>query len=881
MRASWISCVTVAVLSTITMNQGIAAEGDAGPVRALAQRAATLADALPELAASKEALETQQSSIVDKLSEVLALPGRGAMAAGTLETLSDGELVIEQVAYHWADDVFVSANLIRLRETSGRRPAVIISPDWMGHYTWTVYRPLVEQLAQAGVVVLFVDDPHVGRRQSTPAGLYVSSAAAGTSVMGIRVHDVLRGLDYLLTRDDVDAGKVGVAGLGQGGMTAWMAAALEPRLQFAVPVCGTVTFAGLAGQLAEVETIAADALQDASLFVPGVLKHFDMDLVAACVAPRSVLAIQSTQDGIWSAAGGAEALAAAEKAYGLVGKADSLKLVEKPIPHSMSAVAEEVVAWVGAQVDQLPSSEASPAPCAKLPEAPQFKLIAHFGNRAAAAEDKFAQAFRSKQSWQTTSAAMVDWLRGAAGIDQVKLDAGKVKNSAEKGPLVIETLQLSDGAGGAAPGVLVRPANPPQSGNPAVILSHGGLQSVNASRIVLAVRQLVAGGYCVVVPEHVSTSQASLRSVSVNRMGIVYGLGDAVGRTPLGGRILDNLAALAHLASRDDVDPQRIAIAGIGVGALDAALTAALDSRVLAVSLVDPITYHSWAADVAPEALYYLGVAPYFPGMIGNVDLGLVAVSVAPRPTVIVIDRSEGSESAYEQLAKAAGSAFELAGTRGPLQLLNVREMTKEAEQSTPEGLQRQAIAAARALVPEPPAPGMVGAINGMKSRASVDSGEGIVWLLETVDRYKQRFVDGGYELQQWSFYNDNKQANAGRLITPLIFQKTGDQYQLTGIGKTRTNDGSGLQTFDFEPTEGSARVGREYWFGWHTGDGEGKTNPGVAEFDNAPDSLATILSGPTTLKVGSRFSPRNSYPRLYSIQAVSKKPGEAEGDSQ
>jgi dienelactone hydrolase len=841
----------------------------------LADRASQLADALPGLPDSQAAWTSQREQIIEKLGDALGLPERAAMAAGTLQTLADGDLVVEQVAYHWAGELYVSGNVIRLRESTGRSPALIISPDWMGHYTWSIYRPLVEQLAREGFVVLFVDDPHIGRRQAAPAGLYVSSAAAGTSVMGIRVHDVLRGLDYLATRDEVDPMRIGVAGLGQGAMTAWMAAALEPRLRFVVPVCGTVSFARLAEGLAGDEPIEDDGLKDPSTFVPGMLATLDMPLVAACVAPRPVLAVQSSEPGLWSAAGTDEVLDAFREACGLLDAADALKRVSKPMAHSMAAATGQIVPWVVAQAESMPEADKGPLPCGQLPEEPQFKLIPHFVKQAAEDEQP-GEAPASPEACRQRREELVAWLREAGGVGAAKLDAGTVKKRAEKGPLAIETLRLSNGFGGTFPGVLVHPAGAEAGPHPAVILSHGGYQCVNDSRVVVAVRELAAKGYWVVVPEHISSNEASLRSVGPDRMGVVYGMGDAVGLSPLAMRVIDNLAAVEHLASREEVDGERIVIAGLDVGAVDAALAAALDERIGAASCLDPMTYEVWAAEEAPEALYYLGAIPYLPKMIGHVDTAALVAAVAPRPLVAVLDKAEGSEAAFAQITESARQVFELLGSKSALQVLTVREMNEGIEQSAEAGLPRQAVAAARALSPEPPAPGLVGTVDGLKSRGSVDSAEGLVWLLDTVARYKQRFVEGGYEVREWSFYNDNKQAQAGRVITPLIFKKVDDRYEITGIGKTRSNDGSGLQTFPFEAMHGSAEVGREYFFGWHTGDGAGKTNPGVVEYDQAADSQATILGGSGALNVGQRLGVRNSYPRIYSIQAASKKSNEA-----
>jgi len=52
--------------------------------------------------------------------------------------------------------------------------------------------------------------------------------------MGKLVWDTMRGVDFLLARDDIDADRIGVAGNSLGGAKAGWMAALEPRLRFAI-----------------------------------------------------------------------------------------------------------------------------------------------------------------------------------------------------------------------------------------------------------------------------------------------------------------------------------------------------------------------------------------------------------------------------------------------------------------------------------------------------------------------------------------------------------------------------------------------------------------------------------------------------------------------
>jgi hypothetical protein len=205
--------------------------------------------------------------------------------------------------------------------------------------------------------------------------------------------------------------------------------------------------------------------------------------------------------------------------------------------------------------------------------------------------------------------------------------------------------------------------------------------------------------------------------------------------------------------------------------------------------------------------------------------------------------------------------------------VLGPRQDLEQLIASQPEDLPKRLLAVARTLVPAPPQAGLVGTVDGVKPRAAVDGASGLIWVIPEMDGYSQEFTVSGYQLQNWSFCNRHGAAQQGRVVTPLIFKKTGDTYQLTGIGTTRTNAGTGAQTFPFEPVAGTAEVGEDHYFGFFTGDRDGKPNAGVIEYDEAPDARMTILIGDSPkLQVGAAYRLQAEYPRRYSVQAVAKK---------
>jgi hypothetical protein len=280
---------------------------------------------------------------------------------------------------------------------------------------------------------------------------------------------------------------------------------------------------------------------------------------------------------------------------------------------------------------------------------------------------------------------------------------------------------------------------------------------------------------------------------------------------------------------------------------------------------------------VAPEEVSFVHVMPYLPGMLAVADLDYFIAAIAPRPLVLARLKAGWPKSGFDQAVATAAAVYRLTGDQKALTALGRRDPIEERIAHSPEGVPKQVLAVAQAILPPPPIPGVVGTREGLRSRDTVDSASGIVWIVGPVGGEEQEFCDGGYHLQTWSFFNDNAAAERGRAITPLVFKREGDLYKLAGIGKTRINAGTGLQTFPFEASQGSDRVGAGYLFGFYTGDPAGKPNAGVVEYNDDPQHQMIILTldgglGDQKVLLGQAYREQSRWPRAYSIQAVSQR---------
>ncbi len=139
----------------------------------------------------------------------------------------------------------------------------------------------------------------------------------GRTLIGERVFDVDRGLDYLKTRSDVDWKRVGVMGNSGGGTISLFAAATLPRLRFAMPSCYFCTF----------RDSIMSIYHCADNYVPGLLQDAEMADVMGLFAPRPVVCVAGREDAIFPIKGVRKAFRRLKEIYRAAGAEDRCHLV--------------------------------------------------------------------------------------------------------------------------------------------------------------------------------------------------------------------------------------------------------------------------------------------------------------------------------------------------------------------------------------------------------------------------------------------------------------------------------------------------------------------------------------------------------------------------
>jgi dienelactone hydrolase len=185
--------------------------------------------------------------------------------------------------------------------------------------------PLLEQLAERGFAGIAIDGRYHGERAKDGKGSAEYSEAMLRAYRGSSrerpflydtVWDVLRLLDWIETRPDLDAGRIGMIGFSKGGMELYLAAAVDPRIRASVPCIGVQSFLwalennSWQSRVGTFQAAVDGAAKDAGVAVvdgafvkkfydrvaPGIYGEFDGPRMTPLIAPRPLLVINGDSD---------------------------------------------------------------------------------------------------------------------------------------------------------------------------------------------------------------------------------------------------------------------------------------------------------------------------------------------------------------------------------------------------------------------------------------------------------------------------------------------------------------------------------------------------------------------------------------------------------
>ncbi len=231
------------------------------------------------------------------------LPERTPLNARVVEVESYDSFAVEKVLFESRPGFLVTGTVYRPKQSGDMFPGVL---GLCGHSqsgkAEDKYQAFCIGLAQKGFIVCIIDPISQGERIQflKSDGAPLPSLCGGHNLMGNqqvllgdffgtwRVWDAMRGLDYLLSRRDVDPSRIGVTGNSGGGTLTTFLTALDPRITMAAPSCYICSY------LANLENeLPADAEQNP----PGILAFgLDEADLLMCYAPRPTMILSQIED---------------------------------------------------------------------------------------------------------------------------------------------------------------------------------------------------------------------------------------------------------------------------------------------------------------------------------------------------------------------------------------------------------------------------------------------------------------------------------------------------------------------------------------------------------------------------------------------------------
>lgn len=250
-------------------------------------------------------------------------------------------------------------------------------------------------------------------------------------------------------------------------------------------------------------------------------------------------------------------------------------------------------------------------------------------------------------------------LRELVGLVEPSVALGDVRTE-DCGDYIIEylTLQLGDTP---VRGILTRPTQ--IAGRAPAILyghSHGGRYDIGADELLDGREYLLdplgpafaRAGYVTLCIDMPTFGKRTTESESFASKALLW-----YGRGLFARMLCDHSAALTYLASRDDVDAERIGAFGISMGCMLSYWLAAMDERIAAVAHL--CCFADFRAMIELGAHDGHGIYLVVPGLLNEADAGAIGALIAPRPQLVCIGEADkltpplAVERAWEETSAA------------------------------------------------------------------------------------------------------------------------------------------------------------------------------------------------------------------------------------
>jgi dienelactone hydrolase len=570
------------------------------------------------------------------------LPPRTPLEATVTGVLERDDYVVEKVHFQSVPGAYVIGNLYRPAKPAGRLPAVLYL---CGHTKGKVNAPYQANprwFGQHGYVALVLDPIQLGESQGfhhgTSRGERWDWPSRGYTPAGTEVWNAMRALDYLETRDDVDASRMGVTGLSGGGVISWCLGAADERVKVVVPVC----------QSGSIEHVVFDRATDGHCDCAFWINYYRWCWpdVGSLIAPRALLIASGSEDVLWRPYGYRDVAHRIRRQYAALDASSQFDIVEDLTPHGYTPkLRQAIFTWFNTHLKDDPTPVTDDVTDfvepeenllvfgGKLPENDQMRQI----DKLLVPRGELPE-IAGEAAWKEYQAATIARLRKRTFRETLPAGAPRQRDFRADGSDASGTVgtYVLDSFDGLTISIKTRR---PREGDPVGTLA----MAVQPD----APRTFAGGGPSrPAVSGEIATAAVEVRNTGATSVGPGY-LWTARRTYPLLGQTLperqtsDLLTAIALL--REVPATGRVAVYGQGYTAPLAIYAAVLDPQISEVVLADCQASHE-----DPQT-------PEFLGVLHTGDLPHNLALVYPRPITFVGQMPEAfawTKKLYEQLGQ-------------------------------------------------------------------------------------------------------------------------------------------------------------------------------------------------------------------------------------
>jgi cephalosporin-C deacetylase-like acetyl esterase len=650
-------------------------------------------------------VEARNAFVREKVVQMLrGFPTKNPLEPVIVKTMQRDGYRVENVMFQSRPDFWVTGNLYVPTSGNGPFPA-IISP--CGHYPLArmlpQYQSVYLTLVKSGFVVLGYDPIGQGERRQYwnpetnitsvgPSPTYEHSMPGqlqllfGENLTEYMVWDGMRGIDYLLTRPEVDPKRIGCAGHSGGATMTKFLSVVDERIQ-----CSTIIEGGLINRWPmKVVPWKPVGLGDAeqNLFPSAVYGIDEFDFYTA-IAPRPVLSAVEHDSPAFD-----KAAQAVRNRYRQLGVPEKFATVASDDPHAWTpklrlAAADWFCRWFYNRKG--PSSE----PVFQT-EPPESLYCTQDGSIRYSGKGKTIFSIIAKKqadlppgrpvpktsaemnSYQEKIRAEIRSLLHYRKSDQ-PLDVRHVVTTPREG-YRIEKIQFLSEPGIYIPAWVYVPDNKPGVLPTILFVSDEGMEAEGmefegeeGSGLTHSVFDtLVRDGNLVVAVDvrGIGETRPPHSSSSCNEFGQLFDCETAMAymawfmdQSLLGMRVQDVVRSVDYVAGRQGADPKHLHVIGKGMGGLWCLYAAALDPRIRSlISVQSLLSYQS----LTQVDRYRYGANVFVPDVLLHFDLPQVAAAMTGRSLTLIqpkdaMKNTVGTEAAEEAYRWTRGS-YEAAG---------------------------------------------------------------------------------------------------------------------------------------------------------------------------------------------------------------------------